>query len=321
MTLGYDLLSRLAHLMPRHPKGSLHLLDDAGSMCIDGLEFVIKVDGYALSRSLYPWCTPRDWGFRAISTAVSDVIAKGCEPMVYAVSIGLPSNWDGKELEDIVHGIVEAVKFYGGYIENVDTNYGVDGWIDVFVIGECRIKPIPRGGSLGDVLVITKPLGLGGACYLAYSRKVKLPRDAAAWGCRPTINPRITNALERVRHAIDGSIDVSDTFYESIEALLSPHNLEAFITVDPREMLEPSYLDLCIELGIDPYTCGLSTCEDYALLLSVKPQYLEDVLEELRKVGERPIVIGYVVSKGLGSWKGKEMKAPRWDHRSKSITI
>ncbi len=314
-------LEELARTIRRFPGDVLSLLDDAGSIRIDGSYYLVKVDGYALSRSLYPWCSPEDWGFRAVASAVSDVIVKGCRPLAYAISVGLPPQWGYDELRKIVAGINEAVELFGGYIANFDTNYGFDGWIDVFVLAHCRVVPVPRSAEHGNVLILSRPVGFGGACLLAYSRRIDVPESVKVYGCRPRINARVVEVIEKHREAIVGSIDVSDTLYEALMQLTQPSGLEPFITANPSTILVGEYAELCRELGISLELCALSSCEEYAVLLAVREPYVNDVLNALRDAGEDPIELGYVVSKGLASWCGKPMPRIAWSHRSGALSM
>lgn len=325
--MNLDLLRKLNSYLPRHPLNQLSAIDDASYVPFENRGMLIKVDGYSLSRSLYPWCSARDWGFRAITTAVSDVYAKGCIPRIYAVSIGLPPSWGEQELREIVKGIAEAVRFYGGFVENVDTNYGEDGWIDVFVVAECRALPIPRFARHGAVLVVTKKLGAGGYSYLhyRYGEKIgddnELCRDIITWGCRPVLNPWLPYALEKVRGLVLGSIDVSDTLYDALNQLSEPLGLEPFIYANPRDFLITEYLKLCQRLGLSAEECALMTCEDYALLLAVEPNAVEDVLQILEHIGEEPIAIGWLVGKGLGSFRGSPLLRISWSHREARVSL
>jgi len=311
----------LAKKVHRFPNDPLRYFDDAGSISINGRMHLVKVDGYALSRSLYPWCTPQDWGYRAVSTAVSDVLAKGAIPLAYAVSIGLPPDWGSRELESVVDGVLEAVNDFGGYLVNVDTNYGGDGWIDVFVLAEYVTTPIPRASRRGDILIIPRKLGFGGANYLAYASRMKLPRHLATWGCRPRPPATIVRVLREARIGITGSIDVSDTLYESLYGLLALDDLGPYIDTDPRSVLISEYIGMCMELDIELEDCALMTCEEYVPILSVKPGFVDSLMDRLRSAGFDPIVLGVSVSKDLASWRGRPLKEIVWDHLTDSTTV
>lgn len=324
--MNLEFLNRLSSQLLRHPRNQLRELDDASCVPFESNRVLIKVDGYALSRSLYPWCTPREWGFRAVTSAVSDVYAKGCRPYVYAISIGLPPFWREHELEEVIRGVTEAVHIYGGFVENLDTNYGSDGWIDVFVVAECRVTPIPRFSRSGAAIIITRRLGAGGYAYLyhRYGSEAsiecsELCSNILSWGCRPSLNPRLPRALEEVRSFVLGSIDISDTFYEALEQISKPFNTEPFIYVHPRAMLINEYAELCQSIGLDLISCALMTCEDYALILAVEPNHIDTVIETLERYGESPLFIGWFVDKGLGSFRGYPLKEALWNHLSGSV--
>lgn len=107
---------------------------------------------------------PYDFGAVAAANALSDIYAMGAEPFLALNIVGFPA--DGLDmgiLHDILRGAgdkcVEAkVAVVGGHsIDDKEPKFGLA------VTG--RVHPerlwLNRGGKPGDVLVLTKPLGIG----------------------------------------------------------------------------------------------------------------------------------------------------------------
>ncbi len=315
------MLKDLSFTIPRYPRNPLELLDDAGFVRIDNVRLLIKVDGYAFSRALYPWCSFRDLGFRSVTAAVSDVITKGCRPVAYAVSIGIPESSSEEIVREIVNGVCEAVRFYGGYLENLDTNVGKDGWIDVFIVGECRVDPIPRSAESSNVLVVPSRIGLGGIAYLSYVNNENVCNDVLEHSCRPRISMNLVRVLEEFREGIAGSIDISDTFFETLTQLVEARRLGIYIDVNPSDLLHPRALSYARERSIDPITLAMMTCEEYVPVLAVRSSYVEDLVDTLRSYGFEPVVLGRVINAPIISWRGEIVKPIYWSHKQGSIVV
>jgi thiamine-monophosphate kinase len=315
-----EIVRKLAKRVKRHPQSLLTWFDDAGAVKVGDRYVVVKVDGFAASRALYPWCTFRDFGFRGVTGAVSDVIAKGCRPAVYAISLGVKPE-HVEFIEDVFKGVEEAVDFYGGYIENVDTNVGYDDWIDIFVIGECSTQPIQRYAKPLDALIIPRRLGLSVIAYTEYTEKrVPLHEEVREFSCRPRTCIEIVSVIEECRTCIDGSIDISDTFAEALHQLSEVSNTGFYIYQNPLNMLHHLTISYAKSRGVDLVTVALASNEEYIPILIVKPGYEEHVTELLRKAGLEPIPIGFATHQKSISWLGKPVPKTVWDYVSGTIT-
>ncbi len=314
-----EVVRRLAKKVRRHPRSLLTWFDDAGAIEFDGHYILIKVDGFAASRALYPWCTYEDFGFRGITAAVSDVVAKGCRPYIYAISIGVKPE-HVQYVEEIMNGIDEAVKEYGGYVENVDTNVGYDTWIDVFVIGECKYLPIPRRAKALDRIILPRKVGLSTMGYIDYTMG-RIPEldDVRSFTCRPKADIRIVDALERYRSCIDGSIDVSDTLLESMQQLSDVNDVGIYIYEDPSRILNPLADMYSRAMGMDPQYIALASNEEYIPLIIVKPSYEDEVLNALRVLGKEPISVGVITSDKDIRWSGRRVPKVIWNYVSGRI--
>ncbi|MEM0026996.1 MAG: AIR synthase related protein [Ignisphaera sp.] len=316
-----EIVKKLARGAKRHPRSLLTWFDDAGAVEINGRYFVVKADGFASSRALYPWCSYRDFGFRGVAGAVSDVIAKGCRPYVYAISIGVkPENVDF--IEDIIKGVEEAVDIFGGYIENIDTNIGYDDWIDVFVLGECLYYPLPRGARELSKVILPRRVGLSVMAYMEYVEK-RTPSidEVRKFSCRPMPYTRIVDAIEFSRTGLEGSIDISDTFAEALQQLSEVSGTGVYIQESPSRILHPLAIEYVKRVGLDLQLAVLASNEEYIPLLIVKPGYEEEVLDVLKSISLEPVVIGTITLKQDLMWMGRVMPKVVWDYIQGAVTI
>lgn len=314
-----------AQLLKRFPKSILEFFDDAGDIVINGIRILLKVDGFSFSRSKYEWCSYSDIGFKSISAAISDVVTKGCRPYAYAISIGLTQN-DIANIDDIIDGINDAIKVYGGYIVNIDTNGGNDSWIDIFIIGTCNVLPVPRRIDALNYLILPRRIGDSVIAYMyQYNRELvssmfNIVEPLLKCICRPLINLEITRVIEKHRACIVGSIDISDTFAETLYDLSMVSQKGININISPAMVASINllnfYRDVVKKRGdMDLEELVLMSNEEYIPILVVKEYCINDLLRDLEYIGFHPMIIGY--SKEYESditWFGKKIRKIVWDH-------
>jgi len=314
-----EIVRRLARRVRRHPRTLLKWFDDAGAVEVGGTYLLVKVDGFAASRALYPWCSYGDLGFRAVTGAVSDVLAKGCRPYIYAVSLGVtPDRVDN--VEELTKGVEEAVELYGGYLENLDTNVGYDTWVDVFVVAECRHRPIPRGARPGDVVVLARSVGLSSIAYLEFSagRAPDLP-EVRAFSCRPRAEPAVADAVEELSGCLSGSIDISDTLLESLQQLVEPYGV--YLELDPSYVLHPLAVHYSRSSGVPKHILLLASNEEYVPVLACRSSCAEEVVNVLRSKWLNAAVLGTVLEIDGVTWRGTEVKGISWDYASGRVVV
>lgn len=316
-----EVVKSLAKSVRRHPKSLLTWFDDAGAVRIGGDYMLVKVDGFAVSRALYPWCCLRDFGFRGVTAAVSDVIAKGCRPYLYAVSIGVTSDQVGG-VEEVVKGVEDAVRLYGGYVENMDTNVGSDGWVDVFVLAECRSMPLSRVVRPADVLILPKRVGLSTVAFVEFSRR-RAPHaeGVRVFSCRPEADLRLAGLLEEMRSCVGGSIDVSDTLLESLQQVSEVSGTGVYVSGSPSDLLHPQALAYAYREGIDPLQMLLGSNEEYIPVLAVKPWCVDEVRERLEALRLEPGFLGIVTGVNGVTWRGVKVPEVVWDYVAGRVTI
>ena len=104
-------------------------------------------------------------GWKAIATAVSDVVAMNADPLYATVALGLPNNVSVEGAETLYDGIDAACAAYGLTVVGGDTTASARLTLSVTVIGEAAEADVVyrRGAQPGDVLVVTGDLGAAAA--------------------------------------------------------------------------------------------------------------------------------------------------------------
>lgn len=104
--------------------------------------------------------------FGAISAAnsISDVYAMGGKPLTALAVIGFPTcDFEKKVISEIIRGALQILKKAGAYLigghsfENPEIKFGLSV---TGIVGKNKILK-QKGAKAGDVIILTKPLGIG----------------------------------------------------------------------------------------------------------------------------------------------------------------
>lgn len=317
-----DFILELVKSIKHHPSSSLTFYDDAGDFVYNSLKFLVKVDGFAISRAKYSWCSYKDVGFRAVTAAVSDVIAKGCKPLAYALSIGLTGHSISK-LREIINGVTNAISIYGGYLINIDTNSGNDDWIDVFILGDCEFTPIPRVVKPGNVLILPRRIGDTTIAYIAhYNNIYNVSQNIIEVSCRPLAYLHFIDIINKYRSCIAGSIDISDTLAETFYDLMDASGYGILLNASPYSVASYDLINFYYS-NKDSYSdikkLILMANEEYIPILIINSWCVDEIIKSLYSLGFEPIILGYgIISKEI-TWMGEKIPKIYWDHISSKI--
>jgi thiamine-monophosphate kinase len=137
------------------------------------------------------WLSWRELGFRAAAVNISDLAASGARPEALLVSLGLPPETKLEDVLELYAGIAET----GVAVRGGDTTEAGEVFVTATAIGRSERVPGRAGAVPADHLVVTGPLGGGGAAF----------REGRY--TRPPLRVEEGIALGRVAHAM---ADLSD---------------------------------------------------------------------------------------------------------------
>ena len=115
------------------------------------------------------WFTPAELGWRAATSALSDLAAMAARPLGLLFAASVPARWRDA-LPEIGDGVADAAAQVGCPIVGGDLTSGRDLVLTITVLGEAA-RPVTRAGALpGDVLYVTGRLGAPGRALDALLR-------------------------------------------------------------------------------------------------------------------------------------------------------
>lgn len=242
----------------------------ATDMLLDGVHFVVEE------------CGPYWAGRKALAVNLSDLAAMG-RCMASFVSIAIPRNWNAREADELMRGVLELAAKWDCPVAGGDTN-SWDGRlvINVAVVGESiEATSIRRAGAqVGDVIVVSG--ALGGSIY----------------GRHLMFEPRLDVALQLLKLARPNSmIDLSDGLSSDLWHILKASHVGAVL----EQKLIPVHEDVrhhadVVNLSSQPaFAHALHDGEDFELLFTLSAAQWET----LRQNWKLPIAltkIGMIVS-------------------------
>jgi thiamine-monophosphate kinase len=251
---------------------------------------------------------------------VSDFAAKGVEPKVILVSLGLPRKLTKKDIGEIGRGLDAGAREYGAYIVGGDTGEASDLVISISLFGTTRKDRVMlrSGARPGDLVVVTGSFGKTAAGLKILLNATKVAFKTRKILVEPVLMPhaRLKEGLalsqtKAVTSAIDSSDGLAWSFHEIARAsrvglfinqLPTAKEVEKFARVNEFDLLE-----LTLYGG-----------EEYELVLTVKPQLWRKAEKAVEKVGGKLVPIGKVTANKqvLLEINGKKqvVEARGWEH-------
>ncbi|MCJ7839169.1 MAG: thiamine-phosphate kinase, partial [Burkholderiales bacterium] len=132
----FGLIERIARILPGAPTLIEGIGDDCAVVRIFDRLMLLSCDMFVEDvhfRRRY--ARPQDVGWKAATSALSDVAAMGGTPLFSLVSLACPAHTDSAYVEGLYHGITDAVGQAGAVVVGGDTTMSPSGIaIDVTVI-------------------------------------------------------------------------------------------------------------------------------------------------------------------------------------------
>ncbi|WP_051112072.1 thiamine-phosphate kinase [Hyphomicrobium denitrificans] len=276
----------LAEGMP----GAFGLRDDAAVIPhAPGIDLVFSSDPIIAGVHFFPDDRPADIARKALACNVSDMAAKGAEPLAYLLTLALPEAPERAWIADFAKGLRAAQTEFGCKLIGGDTDRTPGPLsIGITIIGSVPSGAfVPRHGSkAGDHVFITGTIG-DAALGLALRREPSLFKDRLSESDREFLldrylRPRPRSALAAaVRTHARAALDISDGLVKDLTRLAGPLGLALKFDVIPLSS------SVRAALAADPKVQDaiLAGGGDYELLIAVSPEKAEKFLASAAKTG------------------------------------
>ncbi len=295
-------IHRIASIVTRRPpkRGEIFIGDDAAVLDSFAGQVVMSVDvcvyGVHLDEELF---TLEDLGFKAVTTALSDLAAMGARPRGVVLGVVAPS---GTDLDILHRGAATAATLCDTDIVGGDLTTGTGVSVAVTVVGECPgSSAVLRSGALpGDSIYVSGSLGRS-AAGLRLARAGASKDDPLVVAHRHPW-PRLREGWNFRLAGVHAMMDLSDGLGLDLHRLADASGV-GFELDDVPVATGASLLE------------ALSGGEDYELLFTTADE------ERLRERCDaqnirQPLRIGTIVSDPLvRTWRGEALVREGWQHR------
>lgn len=274
---GLDEFGRIARffrpLAAEFP-GAYALTDDAASIQVPaGKELVVTTDAIVAGIHFLPDDPPQDVARKGLRVNLSDLAAKGAQPLAYTLSLALRADTPDSWLERFAAGLADDQARYGIQLAGGDSvSTAGPIWLSITAFGLAEAGRMVRraGAKPGDSVFVTGTIGdaaLGLA--VAQGRLACNAEDAAALLGRYRLpQPRNVLAGTIATHA-HAAIDVSDGLAADFAHLCRASHVKGEIAVASIP-LSPAARRI-VEAEPDRLPALLSGGDDYEILMTAAP--------------------------------------------------
>ena len=136
--------------------------DDVSAIDIGNKKLaIIKTDMLVRKTDVPPGMTHQQAARKAVVMNISDLAAKGVQPLAILASIGVPRDLTAKDIQKIGKGLNEGAREYDTYVLGGDTNEASDLIISCVAFGICEERHLMRrsGANPGDIVAVTELFG------------------------------------------------------------------------------------------------------------------------------------------------------------------
>jgi thiamine-monophosphate kinase len=298
-------------------KGALRLKDDVALLrARAGHDVVVTTDAIVEGIDFFANDPPDTIAKKALRVNLSDLAAKGAEPLGYLLTLMLPERINSAWLRKFARGLKADQKKFGVSLYGGDMS-ATRGPLSVSITAFGHVprgRAILRGGAKpGDIVFVTGTIGDGGGGLAALKskrgdhfliRRYRLPEPRVAFGLR-------------LRGVATAAIDVSDGLLADLGHIADVSKVHVVVELS-RVPLSKS-LQRAWGIHKAARVRAATAGDDYEIAFTAPPRSREKIVEAARKSRTAVTEIGYVkagwgvVLLGAG---GKPIRVKRkgWEH-------
>jgi thiamine-monophosphate kinase len=312
-----ELILECLEQMPNMP---IPFGDDASAVNLGTNKLaVIKMDMLVrktdVPKTMSLWQAAR----KAVIMNISDLAAKGAQPLALLASIGVPPDLTETDIQQIGKGLNAGAREYNAYILGGDTNEASDLIISCMALGVCsKYRLIKRSGANpGDYVAVTGFFGKTASGLKILMNGLSAPKIHGAL-VDSVLMPkaRVKEGMILAQsHLATASIDSSDGLAWSLHELSWASNVGFYVDKIPIAPEAEKFAEIH---GFDPVELALYGGEEYELVVTVKPKLWQEAKKAVESVGGQLIKLGRVTEERqlLLQTDGKRVsiEARGWEH-------
>ena len=264
-------LSQISHLVDIT---SLDFNDDVSVYEMPSGDFlVLNVDMLIYKTDVLPGMSFRQVGKKAVTMAVSDIVAKGVKPLGCLASVGFPAETEVNDAKEVIVGIKEQCTNFETLFLGGDLNESSDIIVDIVAFGISRGKKvIPRKGTEdGDLIYSSGFFGYTTLGFKHLLEGISIPDEIKKRVLNSVYEPRaqidFLKLLERFPVKI--CMDSSDGLLVTLSELSNLNKLGINITNVP---LPKAISDLADTSSLNPLDLAFNGGEEFELIFSISPR-------------------------------------------------
>ncbi len=265
--------------------------DDCAAFKLDDIYLLISTDMVTRSTHLPSQMTPWEVGWFTAAVTLSDIAAKGGDPLGMVLSLGLPLDTSEDFLVDMMRGADACVRKYNTSIVGGDTKEDKELTLCGTAIGVVpQVEFMSRRGiEVGDIVAVTGSLGKAAAGFLSLQKNVEDERFRRGL-FKPEPRLREGRRLAKTR-LVHSCMDISDGLSASLYQLMEINDL-GFEIDSSKIPLADTLLEITEDSRVDALNYALHFGGDYELLLVIPPDALPILQRELSFTGTPLTEIG-----------------------------
>lgn len=313
-----DIISKCLDPMPKMP---VPFGDDVSAVDIGkGKLAVIKTDMIVGKTDVPPTMNLWQAARKAAVINVSDLAAKGVQPIALISAIGIPRGLSKKDIEQIGRGLNDGAREFNAYVLGGDTNEASDLVISCSALGICQKSHLIKrsGAKSGDYVAVTGFFGKAACGLKILLENLSVPQEITDELVTAVLMPnaRLSEGLAIAQtRAASASIDSSDGLAWSLHEISRASHVGFIIDNLPVAHEVKKFARI---RGLNPVELSLYGGEEYEILVTIKHELWQDAKKAVESVGGSLTRIGLATrEKGLFLKRmGKKVpiEAQGWEH-------
>lgn len=291
--------------------------DDVEVLKIGSSKIIVKSDMLVANTDVPKGMKISEIARKSLVACVSDLACKGVKPYFATIALAIPRGFTRKMINQLASGFASSSKEFGLKIVGGDTNQGKDLVIEVSMFGAYNKKMPSRGGAkIGDIILTSGPFGYSSSGLKIILEKYKADRQFLK-RCKKVVMhpmPKLQFGLQASKY-FSSSMDSSDGLSITLNDMSEQSKCRFVIFGFPTKY---EVIEFAARNKIDLKDLVFCGGEEYEIVFTVSPLYLQQIRNIARKLKVPLFVIGYV-TRGkdvvlMEKFKPKKIKRCGWVH-------